>query len=106
MSAVNYRLDGEVAVLSMANPPVNALSFPVREGLLQSLERAAADPAVRAIVITGSGGAFCGGADINEIGSGLALKAPTGRDIQARMEALPKPLVAAIDGVALGGGFE
>jgi len=106
MSAVNYRLDGEVAVLSMANPPVNALSFPVREGLLQSLERAAADPAVSAIVITGSDGAFCGGADINEIGSGLALKAPTGRDIQARMEALPKPLVAAIDGVALGGGFE
>jgi 3-hydroxyacyl-CoA dehydrogenase len=106
MSAVNYRLDGEVAVLSMANPPVNALSFPVREGLLLSLERAAADPAVSAIVITGSGGAFCGGADINEIGSGLALKAPTGRDIQARMEALPKPLVAAIDGVALGGGFE
>jgi 3-hydroxyacyl-CoA dehydrogenase len=106
MSAVNYRLDGEVAVLSMANPPVNALSFPVREGLLQSLERAAADPAVSAIVITGSGGAFCGGADINEIGSGLALKAPTGRDVQARMEALPKPLVAAIDGVALGGGFE
>jgi 3-hydroxyacyl-CoA dehydrogenase len=106
MSAVNYRLDGDVAVLSIANPPVNALSFPVREALMQQLERAAADPAVGAIVVTGAGGTFCGGADINEIGSGLALKAPTGRDIQARMEALPKPLVAAIDGVAFGGGFE
>jgi len=106
VSAVNYRVDGEVAVLSLANPPVNALSLPVREGLMQSLERAAADAAVKAIVLTGSAGTFSGGADINEIASGLALKPPTGLDLQARMESLPKPLVAAIDGVALGGGFE
>jgi 3-hydroxyacyl-CoA dehydrogenase len=106
MSAVNYRLEAEVAVLSIANPPVNALSHPVREGLQQGLERAAADAAVKAVVLTGAAGTFSGGADINEIGSGLALKAPTGRDIQTQMEALSKPLVAAIDGVAFGGGFE
>ena len=106
MTVVNYRLDGDVAVLSIANPPVNALSFAVREGLMQGLRRAAEEAAVRAIVITGTGGTFSGGADINEIGSGLALQAPTGRDVLAHLESVPKPLVAAIDGVAFGGGFE
>jgi len=106
VAVVNYRLDGVVAVLSIASPPVNALSFAVREGLMRGLQRAAEDAAVRAIVITGTGGTFSGGADINEIGSGLALQAPTGRDVLALLESVPKPLVAAIDGVAFGGGFE
>ncbi|HYC10196.1 MAG TPA: 3-hydroxyacyl-CoA dehydrogenase NAD-binding domain-containing protein, partial [Steroidobacteraceae bacterium] len=106
MSAVNYTLEGNVAVLTIAHPPVNALALPVREGLLQGLERAAADPAVEAIVLTGAGGTFAAGADINEIASGLVLKPPITRDIQARMEQLHKPIVAAIEGVALGGGLE
>jgi len=106
LTPVDYRLDGEIAVLSMANPPVNALSLPVREGLMQGLQRAAADAAVQAIVITGAGGTFCGGADINEIGSGLALEPPTGPDVLARMETVAKPLIAALHGVAFGGGFE
>ena len=106
MSAVDYRLAGEVAVLAMSNPPVNALALAVRTELMQGLERAAGDPAVSAIVVTGSGGCFSGGADINEIASGAALTPPTLRDLQAQMEALRKPLVAAIDGIALGGGFE
>jgi len=106
VSAVNYMLEGEVAVLTMSSPPVNALSLAVRTGVMQGLERAAADPAVRAIVFTGDGGCFSAGADINEIASGAALTAPTLRDLQAQMEALRKPLVAAIEGLALGGGLE
>ena len=106
MSAVNYTLEGEVAVLTLSNPPVNALSLGVRTALMQGLERAAADPAVTAIVLTGAGDCFSAGADINEIASGAALTPPTLRDLQAYMEALRKPLIAAIEGSALGGGFE
>src|SRR5213082_3090541 len=73
---------------------------------MQALERAGGDPAVKAIVVTGEGGTFAAGADINEVSSGLVLKSPITREVQARMEAASKPLVAAIEGVALGGGFE
>ena len=106
MPAVNYRLEGETTVLTFANPPMNALSLPVREGLMQGLVRAATDDAVGAIVVSGADGTFSSGADINEIASGAALTAPTLRDLQARMEASRKPLVAAIEGICFGGGFE
>lgn len=106
MSAVHYRLEGEIAVLTIANPPVNALSLPVREGLMRGLEQADGDAAVKAIVLTGADGTFAAGADINEVASGLVLKPPITREVQARMEAASKPIVAAIEGVALGGGFE
>ncbi|HXY77055.1 MAG TPA: enoyl-CoA hydratase/isomerase family protein, partial [Steroidobacteraceae bacterium] len=105
MAAVNYRLEGDVAVLTIANPPVNALSLPVREGLQQGLQKATQDAAVKAIVLMGEG-SFAAGADINEIASGVALKPPTAREIQTQMETSAKPIVAAIDGVALGGGLE
>ena len=62
MSAVSYRLEAGVAVLSIANPPVNALSLPVRTALMEGLTRASADEAVIAIVLTGSGGTFSSGA--------------------------------------------
>jgi 3-hydroxyacyl-CoA dehydrogenase len=104
--AVNYRAAGDVAVLEIANPPVNALSLAVREGLMEGLARAAADPAVAAVVVCGANGIFPAGADINEIASGQALKAPMILDVQTRMEASTKPLVAALEGNALGGGFE
>jgi len=106
VSAVKYRLDGNVAVLEIDNPPVNATSISVREGLAEALKDAGSDPAVAAIVLAGSNGVFLAGADINEISSGLSNKFPTLRDLQAQMEAVPKPIVAAMQGVALGGGFE
>jgi len=104
--AVNFRLDGKVAVLEIDNPPVNALSISVREGISEGLKEAGSDPAVEAVVIAGTRGQFLAGADINEIASGLSNSFPTLRDLQNQMEALPKPVVAAIQGVALGGGFE
>src|SRR5690349_16086260 len=90
VSAVNYRGAGDVAILEIANPPVNALSFAVREGLMEGLLRASADPAIVAVVVCGANGAFPAGADINEIASGLALKVPMILDVQARLEAAAK----------------
>jgi 3-hydroxyacyl-CoA dehydrogenase len=103
---VNYRLDGNVAVLGINNPPVNATSIEVRKGLAEALKDAASDPVVEGIVIAGTRGIFIAGADINEIASGVSNQFPTLRDLQAQMEAVPKPIVAAITGSALGGGFE
>jgi 3-hydroxyacyl-CoA dehydrogenase len=104
--AVSYRLDGNVAVLEIDNPPVNATSINVRTGLAEALQAAAVDPQVEAIVLAGRNGMFLAGADINEISSGLANQFPTLRDLQSQMESIAKPIVAAIEGVALGGGFE
>ena len=106
MAAVDYRVEQGVAVVTIDNPPVNALSQPVRAGLAAALARAAADDAVRGIVLTGERGSFSAGADINEIGSGAALSAPLAREIQAQLEASTKPVVAALEGLALGGGLE
>ena len=106
MASVNYRLDADVAVLEIENPPVNALSVPVREGLVEALRRASSDAQVTSIVISGARRLFPAGADINEIVSGLSHKSPIIREVQARMEASDKPIVAAIEGTALGGGFE
>jgi 3-hydroxyacyl-CoA dehydrogenase len=103
---VNYRLDGNVAVLEINNPPVNATSIDVRKGLAEALKDAASDPVVEGVVIAGTRGIFIAGADINEIASGVSNQFPTLRDLQAQMEAVPKPIVAAITGSALGGGFE
>lgn len=106
MPVVHYRLDGNVAVIEIDNPPVNATSIEVREGIAEALKDAGADPVVEALVIAGSHGIFIAGADIKEISSGVSNKFPTLRDLQAQMEAVPKPIVAAITGTALGGGFE
>jgi 3-hydroxyacyl-CoA dehydrogenase len=105
-AAVSTRREGGVLIVEMNYPPVNALSLAVREGLMAALVAGAQDASVAALVVTGAGGTFCGGADINEIASGAALKAPMIADLQARIEASLKPIVAAITGIALGGGFE
>ena len=104
--SVHYRPAGEVAVLAIDAPPVNALGRGVRAELLAALERAAADPSVRAVVLSGARGMFSAGADLNEIDSGAALASPGAREIQARIESFGKPVVAALEGACLGGGLE
>ncbi len=102
----HFRRDSDVALLEIDNPPVNALDLQVRSGLQAGLRRAADDPAVKAVVLCGARACFPAGADINEIASGVAFHRPILLELQAQMEALGKPIVAAIEGAALGGGFE
>jgi len=106
MSAVRYEVFGEVAVLSVEYPPVNALSAAVRVGLGDCLARAKADPTVAAVVIMGGGTTFIAGADITEFGTDKSKVKPSLPDLQETLESFPKPTVAAIHGTALGGGLE
>ncbi|MBC5764412.1 3-hydroxyacyl-CoA dehydrogenase NAD-binding domain-containing protein [Ramlibacter albus] len=101
-----YKVHGDVAVITMSNPPVNGLGYAVRQGIAQGLEQAAADPAVKAIVITGAGKAFSGGADIKEFGTAKASAEPNLLSVIAAVENSTKPVVAAIHSVAMGGGLE
>jgi 3-hydroxyacyl-CoA dehydrogenase len=105
MSA-NYELRGDVAVITLDNPPVNGLGFDTRRGIVAGLDRAIADEHVKAIVVTGAGKAFSGGADIREFGSPKAVAEPNLLSLIAAFEQSPKPIVAAIHSVAMGGGLE
>ena len=108
MPAINavtdLTIDGEIAVLTLNSPPVNALSAVVRDGLKAGVETAIADAAVKAIVLICAGKTFIAGADISEFG-----KPPQGAglvSVQDTIENSPKPVIAAIHGTALGGGLE
>ena len=105
MSA-NYELRGNVAVITLDNPPVNGLGHATRLGIVNGLDKAIADAAVKAIVITGAGKAFSGGADIKEFGSPKALAEPNLLSVILALEASSKPIVAAIHTVCMGGGLE
>lgn len=106
MALVDYRLDGDIAVLTLGNPPVNALSLALRSAISANLARANADTAARAIVIVGGAETFIAGADIAEFGTPAATAAPILPDLVLELEASSKPVVAGIAGVALGGGLE
>jgi len=106
VAAVETAIEGDVAVLTVNHPPVNALSHAVREGLMAGLEDALKNDVVTAIVLIGGGRTFIAGADISEFGTPKATASPRLQDIQAAFEKSAKPLVAAIHGTALGGGLE
>jgi 3-hydroxyacyl-CoA dehydrogenase len=96
--------DADVAVITLDNPPVNALSFHLRAPLMTALETLRDDAAVKAIVLTCAGRTFVAGADITEFGK--PMQRPDLRDLIATLEKIEKPTVAAIHGTALGGGLE
>ncbi|KVM87124.1 3-hydroxyacyl-CoA dehydrogenase NAD-binding domain-containing protein [Burkholderia stagnalis] len=104
--AVDYSTRDGVAVITLNNPPVNGLGLSTRLGLMEGLDRAAQDPAVTAIVLTGAGRAFSGGADITEFNTPKALQEPSLHTVIRAVEASAKPVVAAIHSVAMGGGLE
>src|SRR5690606_9757918 len=101
-----YKVHGDVAVITMSNPPVNGLGLSTRVGITDGLSKALADAAVKAIVLTGAGKAFSGGADIKEFGSPKALQDPNLLSVILALEASTKPVVAAVHSICMGGGLE
>ena len=106
MTQAHYAPRGDIAVVTMDNPPVNGLGHELRTGLVEAIRRAQADDAIRAIVIHGAGNAFSGGADIREFNTPKALAEPTLHTVIRTIEESTKPVVAAVHAVAMGGGLE
>ncbi|MBT2787836.1 MULTISPECIES: enoyl-CoA hydratase/isomerase family protein [unclassified Halomonas] len=102
--SVHYQRHGDIGVIQIANPPVNALSHAVRSGLVNALEKGIADTQAKALVVLADGRTFIAGADIREFGK--PPQAPLLPDVITQLEACPKPLIAALHGTALGGGLE
>jgi 3-hydroxyacyl-CoA dehydrogenase len=102
---VHYEKRDDVALLTVDNPPVNPLSSGVRQGLFDGFTQALGDASVKAIVLTGAGRAFIAGADISEFG-GSATQGPGLHEVLTMMENSVKPIVAALNGTAFGGGLE
>ncbi|GAA4412189.1 3-hydroxyacyl-CoA dehydrogenase NAD-binding domain-containing protein [Quisquiliibacterium transsilvanicum] len=103
-SVASMSLDGEIAVIMIDSPPVNALSQAVRTGIYDNVRKAIDDPAVKAVVLMCAGRTFIAGADITELGK--PRQGPGLTETQDAMENSPKPVIAAIHGTALGGGLE
>ena len=101
-----YEVHGSVAVITLSNPPVNGLGHATRLSITDRLAQANGDEVVKSIVITGSGNAFSGGADIKEFGSPKAMQEPNLLSVIQTVENSSKPVVAAIHSVCMGGGLE
>ena len=101
---VDLQRDGAIAIVAVDSPPVNALKHEVRAGLADALKAAEADEAVQAVVLACKGRTFFAGADITEFGR--PPMPPSLHDLNAMLEGMTKPVVAAIHGTALGGGLE
>lgn len=102
--SVHYQRHGDIGVIQIANPPVNALGQAVRSGLVNALEKGIADTQAKALVVLADGRTFIAGADIREFGK--PPQAPLLPDVITQLEACPKPLIATLHGTALGGGLE
>src|SRR6201991_5125623 len=102
-SVTTLTQEGDVAIITLNSPPVNALSAKIREGLFEGFKAAIASDA-KAIVLICEGRTFIAGADISEFSGGM--KGASLFDVQNMMEGSPKPVIAAIHGTALGGGLE
>src|ERR1700736_6394929 len=101
MAFTDYTSRGAVAVITLKNPPVNALGSGLRTAIADGVERAIGDESIRVVVIVGSGSAFCGGADVGEFGLPVMSASPSLTDLCTLIESSPKPVVAAINGLAL-----
>ena len=101
---VSISRHGDIAVVTIDNPPVNATSQAVREGLSEAFNKTEADPKIRAVILACAGRTFIAGADVREFGKPPVR--PHLPDLLDQIEAATKPWVAAIHGSALGGGLE
>ncbi|CAN5557190.1 3-hydroxyacyl-CoA dehydrogenase NAD-binding domain-containing protein [soil metagenome] len=103
-STVSFDVRGDVGVIVIDRPPVNAIDVSVRDGVWKALDKALAEPAVKVILLACAGRTFLSGADLNELNG--AIEAPTYYDTLDRLEASVKPVVAVLHGTAMGGGLE
>ncbi len=101
-----YREQGDIAVITLNNPPVNGLGYETRKGIVDGIHRANDNDAIKAIVMVGDGKGFSGGADIREFNTPKALQEPWLQTVIRIVEDSAKPVIAAIHGVAMGGGLE
>ena len=103
---LHHHIHGNIAVITLDNPPVNSMGMATRQAINTHLASAIADSSVCAIIITGGNDIFTGGADIREFGLPIGMQAPNLHDLIRAFEASPKPVISAVNAVCMGGGTE